>query len=218
MFWDLFIFFFLAFLVFIGWYTGLSRKWYAVPIAVAVAIFVCQHIYVDCATFMAEFLHLEPFVAVFLAYLLIWMVLEQSCESVLSRFKAGQPREPILIDKFSGASVSLAKGVLGFVCAAMVAYSHSHVPNPPMLGWEDRWLAGSVKHSQLLTSLHKLAGSSHDVLGKYVLSDAAPRFVPNFSGEPYDPFINVEKAEEEHGKDVYRKYKQFKDETDNISF
>ncbi|MBX9570558.1 MAG: CvpA family protein [Candidatus Obscuribacterales bacterium] len=210
MFWDLLLPAVLITFALTGWATGLSKKWYAVPVSVVIATVLCQHLYIDAATFLAEILHLEPFLSVLLAYLILWICVQQFIESILTHYRAGPIKGLELVDKVTGSIVAFSKCLLGFVCAAMVAYSHSStVPNPPVLDWQDRWLAGAVRSSKVLGLFHQLAEASHPVLGKYVLSDAAPRFRPNFNILA-DPFEDIENQEREHGKDVYRKYKDFK--------
>lgn len=216
MFWDLLLSAILLTFALTGWKTGLSKKWYAVPVSVVIATLMCQHLYVDAATFLAEILQLEPFLSVLLAYLLLWIFIQQFIESVLTHYRAGPAKGLELVDKIAGSLVAFSKCLIGFVCATMVAYSHSNIPNPPALDWQDRWLAGAVKKSYVIGLFHKIAEANHPTFGKHVLSDAAPRFKPNFKILS-DPFEGMENDEREHGREVYRNYKDFKKTEDQAN-
>ncbi len=213
MFWDLLLSLILITFALTGWATGISKKWYAVPTSVIVATFMCQHIYVDAATFMSETLHLEPFISILMAYLILWILIQQFVESILSHYRAGptEKRGLVLLDKLSGSAVAFSKVLLGFIFATMVAFSQTKVPFPEEIDWRDRWLAGAVRQSHVVSLLNELAEKTHPVIGKYVLSDAAPRINPQLIDKfMQDPFQDLESSEKQHGKDVYRNYKNFK--------
>ena len=212
--WDILLAAILITFALTGWATGLSKKWYAVPVSVVVATVMCQHLYVDAATFLSEILQLEPIIAIMLAYLALWIFVQQFIESVLTHYRAGPSQKLVFLDKLLGAVMAFSKILVGFVFASMVAYAHSNVPFPTALDWQDKWLAGTFRTSRVLVLFHTLAEMSHPVIGKYVMSDAAPRYIPDFVLA--DPFSELKREEKQHGRDVYKQYKNFKDTEDKV--
>lgn len=192
----------------VGWSLGLVRCW-SFPFSVLLATFIAQHIYVDVATVLVETLHLEATFSIFIAYFFVWIGLVQYSEALLSRLFYIKDKTMPLWSKIGGAGVGLAKGAGAFVLASMVAYANSKVPEPPQLCWENRWIVRSARDSYLLPRMHLMARKLDDSMGKYVLSESAPRFHPNFNLAK-DPFADTEKREEERGKRFVKGWRQFK--------
>ena len=209
MIWDLIVGLVLVFFGLLGWAAGISRTWYAVPISVLAATWIVQHLYIDGATFFSASLLLEPYIAILFSYLILWLIVEQICESLLIKTRPITAKEPILVDKIGGAGLGIAKGAFGFICAAMVAYAQNNVPEPTSVDWEDRWLKGSVRRSHTMSFLHDWAGASHPLLAKIVLSDASPIFQPK-DRLGVDAFEDSNKEEIEKGAAVGRKFKEYK--------
>ena len=193
----------------VGWSAGLLRTW-TIPISMAIATFVSQNIYIDLATILVETLHFEPTFAIFIGYGFTWMGLVQYCETVLSELVRTNPdsQSPIY-SKMGGAVLGFAKGAGAFVLAAMVAYAHNKVPEPPVICWENRWMLHAARDSYLLPRIHLIASKLDPKLGKYVLSDSAPRFHTKFALENADPFAKMEAQEEERGRNFVKGWKQF---------
>lgn len=211
MFWDLIILAITITFTSVGWAKGLSRTWYSVPIAVVIATVVSQRIYIDLATVFAAFLHMQPIISVFIAYLTVWIIIEQIFESILTRTGPAPEDKSAKFLKIAGATMGGCKSLLAFVLAAMVTYSHSSVPSPPEKAWQATWLAESLSHSQSLLVLHNWAAALNPHLGKFVISEADPDFVPDFSiGD--DPFEKVRKRRERWGFNYIKKYKQAESE------
>ena len=71
MIWDCLIAWVVIVCTLVGWSIGLVRSW-TVPISLALATFVSQHIYIDLAAILSENCRLEATLAVCLAYALTW--------------------------------------------------------------------------------------------------------------------------------------------------
>ncbi len=209
--WDCLIGWVILVFTLMGWSMGLVRSW-AVPFAMAIGTYVTQHIYVDVATVMVETLHLEPAFAVFAGYFLTWLGLVQYAEAFLQRMIHTRERTPIFISKVGGGILGFSKGAAAFVFAAMVAYAQNQVPEPPVLSWQNSWMLRAAEDSKLLPKLHLAAAKLDQPLGKYVLSDAAPRFHANFSlGD--DPFAAIEKRQRDKGLKFVQGWKKFQKDT-----
>lgn len=206
--WDCLIGLVVVLFTLVGWSVGLLRSW-SVPFSMLIATFVAQHIYVDLATILVETLHLEPTFAVFASYFSTWLALAQYCDTVLPRLTIKLlDKPPNLLLKMGGGAVGFAKGLGAFVLTAMVTFAHNKVPEPPVLAWENNWIIDSAADSFFLPRLHLLASKLDEPLGKFVLSDSAPRFRPNFTlGD--DPLAAVEKSEEKRGYEFVQSWKKF---------
>ncbi len=188
---------------------GLLRCW-TFLFSVLLATFIAQHIYVDTAAVLVDTLHLEATFSIFVSYFFVWIGLVQYTEALLSRLFYIKETNLPLWSKIGGGCVGLAKGVGAFILAAMVAYANSRLPEPPHLCWENRWIVQSARDSYLLPRLHQMARKLDDGMGKYVLSESAPRFHYDFSAIAKDPFADTEKQEEERGKKFIKGWRQFK--------
>lgn len=205
--WDCLIAWVVIVFTMVGWSSGLLRTW-TIPISMALATFVSQHIYIDLSTILVETLHLEPTFAIFIGYAFTWIGLVQYCEAVLSELFRPKDVPVLLIFKMGGGILGFTKGAGAFILAAMVAYSHNKVPEPPVVCWENRWILHAARDSYLLPRIHLVASKLDPKLGKFVLSDSAPRFHANFAlGN--DPFEKMERQEEERGRNFVKGWKQF---------
>lgn len=212
--WDCLIGWVVVVLSMVGWSIGLVRSW-TVPLSMLIATFIAQHIYVDLATFLVETLHLEPSFAIFVGYFFTWLALTQYCDIILSRIvKTDERKTPALALKIGGGLLGFSKGIAAFILSAMVAYSNNHVPEPPDVVWANRWIVKAAQDSFFLPRIHLVASRLDAPLGKFVLSDAAPRFKVNFAlGD--DPFAAQEKREEQRGKDLAKSWKRFQKDMDD---
>ncbi len=218
MIWDCLIGWVVVLFTLLGWSAGILRSW-TVPISMLVATFLAQHIYVDLAALLVETLHLESTFAVFTGYYFCWLFIVQYCELLLSniqRPQSAQSAQPAVLSKLGGGILGFTKGLAAFVLAAMVAFAH-RLPEPPEIAWQNQWILSAAKDSLILPRLHLIAAKLDEPLGKYVLSDSAPRFKMNFAlGD--DPFDKVKKQEEERGKNFVKGWKKFKEDLGSVDF
>ena len=214
--WDCLIGWVILLFTLIGWGMGLVRMW-TVPFSMAIATFISQHLYIDAATILVETLHLEPTFSVFISYVFTWFWIAQYCNFFLWHvIRIGdQNAVPPMWSNIIGALLGFAKGAGGFVLAAMVTYAQNQVPEPPEVCWENRWIVHSARDSYLLPKVHYLANELDPKIGKYVLSESAPRFHPNFAlGN--DPLAPVMERERERGRKIYRNLKYLQNQFDNF--
>ncbi len=205
--WDCLIGWVILVFTVMGWSIGLVRSW-TVPFSMALATFVTQHIYVDVATVMVETLHLEGAFAVFAGYFFTWLGLAQYTDAFLQRMVRTRETTPAFLSKIGGGALGFSKGAAAFVFAAMVAYAQNQVPEPPVLSWQNSWMLKAAADSKLLPKLHLVAAKLDRPLGKYILSDAAPRFHANFAfGD--DPFAAIEKKQHDKGLKFVEGWKKF---------
>lgn len=198
----------------LDWCLGLVRDW-SVPVSMVIATLIAQHVYVDLATIIAEALHLEATFSVFLAYLIIWFCIAQFCDNLLCHVFKSSDKDPPFVMKILGSLLGFAKGSMGFVLAAMVAYAHSKVPEPPMVSSENNLVISMTSNSFFLPQLHHLARELDEPIGKYVLSDSAPRFRPNFAlGD--DPLAPIMDQERRKGYKVGKAYNKFDKMLDKV--
>jgi uncharacterized membrane protein required for colicin V production len=214
--WDCLIAWVVIVFTMVGWSMGLLRSW-TVPFSMAIATFIAQHVYIDLATLMVDTLKLEPTFSVFFAYVFSWLWLVQFCDHFLSDLLRSDATDsiPPMVSKVGGGALGFAKGAGAFVLAAMVAYASNKVPEPTHIGWADHWMIHAAGDSHLLPQIHFVAMKLDEPLGKYVLSDAAPRVKGDFVIP--DPFAGVEKSEERRGYEIGRRWKQFETDMGTVS-
>jgi uncharacterized membrane protein required for colicin V production len=205
--WDGLIVLVITIFAMAGWSAGLLRSW-TVPVAMIFATLVSQLVYVDLSATLAENLQLEPTLSVFLSYVFTWLWIVQYSDSFLSHIVRVPDGSRNFFLKFGGGLLGFSKGLAAFVLAAMVSYGQTMVPEPAELCWANRWLVRAASGSRLLPGIHHVACRLDEPLGKYVLSDSAPRFHPNFELVG-DPFESIRARQEKKGEDFVKGWQKF---------
>jgi uncharacterized membrane protein required for colicin V production len=211
--WDCLIAWVVIVFTMVGWATGLVRCW-TIPISMAVATFISQRIYVDVSTVLVETLQLEPTLSVFIAYVFTWLFIVQYCDSFLSYVIRLPDFDLGLISKAGGGLLGFTKGLGTFVLAAMVTFAQNKVPEPPETCLANLWMIQAAADSRLLPKIHLVALRLDQPIGKYVLSDSAPRFQPSFYLD-LDPFGYMRKREEQRGYEFIESWKKFQQDLGN---
>ncbi|MBX9688973.1 MAG: CvpA family protein [Candidatus Obscuribacterales bacterium] len=209
--WDCLIGWVVIVFTVVGWSNGI-RSW-TIPFSMFIATLISQHIYVDLSALLVETLDVETTAAIFIAYSVCWLGITQYSDSLLSGLIKMKEAPQILPLKLAGGLAGFAKGAGAFVLAAMVAFAHNNVPSPPRVSWQNNWIMLAAADSFLLPPLGYLASRFDEPLGKFVLSDSAPHFKPNFALSA-DPFASIEKKQEEKGKAFVASWKKFKKDMD----
>lgn len=216
--WDCLIAWVIVLCTTVGWSLGLLRS-VTVPIAMIIATFIAQNIYIDLSTLMADLLQLEPSLAVFLGYFATWLGLVSYIDAVLLELFGSSlwERDIKLFSKVAGASIGFCKGFGAFVLASMVAFAQHQVPSPPVYSWQNHWMMVLAQDSFFLPKIHTVACQLGRPIGRYVLSDSAPRIQPGaivFA----DPFQSYEKRQEQRGYEFAQSWRKFETDLSNLGF
>lgn len=216
--WDCLIAWVVVICTTVGWSLGLLRS-ATVPVAIVIATFISQNIYIDVATVMADALQLEPSLAVFLGYFLTWLALVSYIDAILIDLfgESLWEHEVKFFSKLAGASIGFCKGFGAFVLASMVAYAQHQVPSPPIYSWQNHWIMVLAQDSFFLPKIHKVACQLDKPIGKFVLSDSAPRIQPG-AMLTADPFHSLKTSEEKKGLEFAQSWKNFKSDMNDLGF
>lgn len=218
--WDCLIAWIVVVCTTVGWSLGLLRS-ATVPVAMLIATFIAQNIYIDLAAIMADALQLEPTLAVFLGYFITWLGLVSYIDAVLLELCGSilWEQDLKLFSKIAGASIGFCKGFGAFVLASMVAYAQHQVPAPPVTSWQNHWIIVLAQDSFFLPKIHQAACTLDRPLGKYILSEAAPRIHPgDIPIVMADPFSRYERKQEQRGYEFAQSYRKFQTDLGNLGF
>jgi hypothetical protein len=186
-----------------------------------IATFISQNIYIDLSTILAETLQLEPSLAVFLGYFITWLGLVSYTDAVLIEIFGGRlwERDMKFFSKFAGASIGFCKGFGAFALASMVAVAQHQVPSPPVTSWQNHWIMVLAQDSYFLPKIHQVACQLDRPLGRFVLSDSAPRInpsaIPNLMG---DPFASLEKRQQRRGYEFAQSWRKLETDLSSLGF
>ena len=214
MIWDCLIAWVVIVCTLVGWSIGLVRSW-TVPISLALATFVSQHIYIDLAAILSENCRLEATLAVCLAYALTWLWIAQYCDSFLSRLVRTHDASQLLILKLGGGALGFVKGLAPFVLATMVASVQNQVPEPADICQADLWMVQAASDSFLLPAIQKVANKLDQPLSKFVLCKSAPRINPTTVELISDPFAEMKKKEQHRGVEIMESWKRLQNDLQN---
>lgn len=112
------------------------------------------------------------------------------------------------------------KAIVGaFALASMVAVAQHQVPSPPVTSWQNHWIMVLAQDSYFLPKIHQVACQLDRPLGRFVLSDSAPRInpsaIPNLMG---DPFASLEKRQQRRGYEFAQSWRKLETDLSSLGF
>jgi uncharacterized membrane protein required for colicin V production len=180
MIWDGFILYFAIAFAIAGWNVGFKRSLPSL-LPVLAATVITQALYVDFATWIVEQLRIPPDSAVFIAYLLLWLVLEFAGEATLGMlFYSPTPRNMLKINRFGGSLIGIFKCATVLVFASLTALLNESVPDPPKYDSKAFWIMDSANSSTLLQMCESLAAVTPPKVAAAVVSMQKPTYTPEF--------------------------------------
>lgn len=182
MLWDGLIVLALVSLCLAGWNVGLINSWRG-PIAMVIATVATQQFYIDFGTWIAQQTLSPPNWSAFLAYFMMWLVIDIVVEIVMGLVLTWNRKErPLAFDRAGGVALAFVRWAI--ICTLpLMAYqdTHNKIPeapksqdgliNPMKLGFSD---------SGLMNYFGGIAKGLLPSLGPIIVSDKAPSFKPNF--------------------------------------
>ncbi len=190
MIWDGFVTLVLISLCMAGWNVGIINSWRG-PIAMVIATVVTQLFYIDFGTWIVQQTLIQPNFAAYLAYLMMWLIVEISTEIAMSLVLTWNRKErPMIFDRLGGVALAFVRW--GLICTlplmAMLA-TNCKIPEPQK---KDDGLINPMKvglnDSHILTSFGTVAKGLLPGLGPAIVSGKEPSFKPNFD----KPKVNLE--------------------------
>ncbi len=179
--WDGLIFLALVALCMAGWNVGLINSWRG-PIAMVIATIVTQQFYIDFGTWIAQQTLAKPDMAGFLAYLMMWLVVEISTEIILGLVLTWNRKDrPVAFDRAGGVGLAFVRWVVICTLPMMALQAKNKIPEAPSKddGLINPFLGG-IDDSGMVKFFKGFGKGFLPSLGPLVVSDKAPSFKPNF--------------------------------------
>lgn len=181
MIWDGLVLLALIALCLAGWNVGLINSWRG-PIAMVVATFVTQQFYIDFGTWIAQQTMIQPGFCAFLAYAMMWIVVDIVTEICMSlTLTWGSKERPKVFNRIGGVILALVRWTVICTFPLMAMISPNKIPeaprhdealiNPLKVGFED---------SIVMKNLAEFGKGLLPGLGGMVVSTKEPSFKPNF--------------------------------------
>ena len=165
-----------------GYKRGLVASWRG-PIAMVLATFIVQFIYIDFSAWVTMRLRITPESAVIVGYLMLWFSIEAILEILLmALIKVGPRTRPGTFNRIFGIFYGLAKALIITVLPLMAAQVEINIPEPPpdKSGLVVPEFAG-LQGAYLMPGFKSVARALLPTVGQFVVSSKTPSFKPDYS-------------------------------------
>ncbi|MBX9689803.1 MAG: CvpA family protein [Candidatus Obscuribacterales bacterium] len=180
--WDGLVFVAFLSLCLAGWNVGLVNSWRG-PLAMIVATLVTQQFYIDFGTWIAQQTLMKPDWSAFLAYLMMWLVVEIVTEIAMGLVLTWNRKErPQIMDRIGGVVLAMLRWAIICIFPLMAMQApNNKIPEPPA---KEEGLINPIKlgfqDSAILSFFTNVGKGLMPSLGQVVVSEKAPSFKPNF--------------------------------------
>ncbi len=165
-----------------GYKRGLLASWRG-PIAMILATFAVQQIYIDFSAWVASRLRITPDSAVIIGYLMLWFSIEIVLELLLGLLlKGGPQRRPGAFNRILGVGYGFCKSFVIALLPLMAVSVELKIPEPPpdKSGLVVPQFA-ALEGSYLIPNLKNVAAAMVPLCGPLVVSTKAPSFKPDYA-------------------------------------
>jgi uncharacterized membrane protein required for colicin V production len=181
MLWDALIALTIITLGIAGWNVGLINSWRG-PFGIVAATIAARMFYVDFATFIVQQLKLPPQMAIALAFVLIWCVIDSIVEVLmLVILQFNRKTKPMFFERLFGAAFGLFRGFLIVLLPAVALQGPIKVPaSAPDKSQLINPMDAGLETSVLLPVLNKTGAAFYPLLGPLVSNSNPPSFKPGY--------------------------------------
>jgi hypothetical protein len=213
MIWDFGIVYLGVSLAIAGWHLGLMNSWPA-PIAMILSTGITQLLYVNVGAFLLDGTRLPADVSFFIAYVILWIIMEAAFEYALLILIPVKKR--FFMSKASrvvGACIGVTKAVIVLVFATAAGVSSTNMPAPPPGLEIVNWVVDTQRDSILLRGTTRVAAHMPMQLAQRVVSEQSPLFHPTFEDHPV---VKVDKTRAQHWHQLFEGLRNLESELSQL--